>query len=265
MPGQSAAGRTNILYSLVGLCSLWFSVKMERSSLTPAAAVAIVVFGFVAGSSGVLVSRNKINSSSSCSRIVGLEGSLSGIFCFLLGCSSGIVVDGVGCLMLVHESVEHRFGVLVRGFSTGELFVGFFHALVLQLILCGFLVAGCAHTFSSLIGLDASDIATRGQRSFFFLFGGHGDVRSIGAPFFAYRLAGKSGWFSSPTTSGGLLPRLGDSSSNVPGLLVIEAPDSLYTGDVIRLVRSAITRHVGVPDVLLMVQIKISDVFSSER
>jgi len=208
------------------------------------------------------VSRNKINPSSSCSRIVGLEGSLSGIFCFLLGCSSGIVVDGVGCLMLVHESVEHRFGVLVRGFSTGELFVGFFHASVLQLILCGFLVAGCAHTFSSLIGLDGSDIATRGQRSFFFLFGGHGDVRSIGAPLsFAYRLAGKSGWFSSPTTSGGLLPLLGDSSSDVPGLLVTETPDSLYTGDVIRLVRSAISRHVGVPDVLLMVPMKISDVF----
>jgi len=47
VPGQSAAGRTNILYTLVGLGSLGFSVKMERSSLTPAAAVAIVVFGFV--------------------------------------------------------------------------------------------------------------------------------------------------------------------------------------------------------------------------
>ena len=78
---------------------------------------------------------------------------------------------------------------------------------------------------------------------------------------FAYRLAGKSGWFSSPTTSGGLLPLLGDSSSGVQGLLVIEAPDPLYTGDVIRLVRSAITRHVGVPDVLLMVPMKFFYVF----
>ena len=41
---------------------------------------------------------------------------------------------------------------------------------------------------------------------------------------------------------------------------MIEALDPLYTGDVIRLVRSAITRHVGVPDVLLMVPMKISDV-----
>ena len=41
---------------------------------------------------------------------------------------------------------------------------------------------------------------------------------------------------------------------------MIEAPDPLYTGDVIRLVRSAITRHVGVPDMLLMVPMKISDV-----
>jgi len=162
--------------------------------------------------------------------------------------------------MLVDESVERRFGVSVRGFSTGELFVGF-SLCVSAPILCGFLIAGCAHAFSSLVGLDASDIATRGQRSFFFLFGGHGDVRSIGSPLsFAYRLAGKSGWFSSPTTSGGLLPLLGDSSSDVPGLLVIEAPDPLYTGDVIRLVRSAITKLVGVPDVLLMVPMKISDV-----
>ena len=78
---------------------------------------------------------------------------------------------------------------------------------------------------------------------------------------FAYRLTSKSGWFSFPTASGGLLPLLGDSSSGVPELLVIEAPNPLYTGDVIRLVRSAITRHVGVPDVLLMVPMKISDVF----
>jgi len=41
---------------------------------------------------------------------------------------------------------------------------------------------------------------------------------------------------------------------------VIEAPDPLYTGDVIRLVRSAITRHVGVLDMLLIVPMKISDV-----
>jgi len=150
--------------------------------------------------------------------------------------------------MLVDESVERRFGVSVRGFSTGELFVGF-SLCVSAPILCGFLIAGCAHAFSSLVGLDASDIATRGQRSFFFLFGGHGDVRSIGPPLnFACRLAG------------GLLPLLGGSSSGVPGLLVIEAPASLYTGDVIRLVRSAITKHVGVPDVLLMVPMKISDV-----
>ena len=86
--------------------------------------------------------------------------------------------------------VERRFGVSVRGFSTGELFVGF-SLCVGSPILCGFLVAGCAHAFSSLVGLDASEIATRGQRRFFFLFGGHGDVRSIGPPLnFVCRLAG---------------------------------------------------------------------------
>ena len=170
-----------------------------------------------------------------------------------------------GCSRWTLDGGFFFLGVSVRGFSTGELFVGF-SLCVGAPIICGFLVAGCAHAFSSLVGLDAGDIATRGQGSFFFLFGGHGDVRSIGPPLsFAYRLARKSGWFSSPTTSGGLLPLLGDSSSDVPGLLVIEAPDPLFTGDVIRLVRSAITRHVGVLDMLLIVPMKISDVLRQKR
>jgi hypothetical protein len=48
---------------------------------------------------------------------------------------------------------------------------------------------------------------------------------------FAYRLVGKSGWFSSPTASGGFLPLLGNSSSGAPWLLVNEASDALLSGD----------------------------------
>ena len=83
---------------------------------------------------------------------------------------------------------------------------------------------------------------------------------------FAYRFAGKSGWFSSPTASGGFLPLLGDSSTGAPGLLVIETHDPLPSSDsmvfrhFVQHVRSAFTKHVGVPDVLLMVPLKISDV-----
>ncbi|CAN6320114.1 unnamed protein product [Urochloa humidicola] len=48
---------------------------------------------------------------------------------------------------------------------------------------------------------------------------------------FFYQLE-KSGWLPSTTSSGGLLPLPGDSLSGAPGLLVIEAPDPLLSGDV---------------------------------
>jgi hypothetical protein len=62
----------------------------------------------------------------------------------------------------------------------------------------------------------------------------------------------RSGWFSVPTSSGGLLPLPGVSSSGVSGLLVVEAPDPSFSGDVMatgHLPRprcSAITTHVGI-------------------
>jgi hypothetical protein len=62
-----------------------------------------------------------------------------------------------------------------------------------------------------------------------------------------------------------LHPLLGDSLSGEPGLLV-EAPNPLLSGDVMatghldRSVRSAVIRHVGTSDVLLMVPLKTSDV-----
>ena len=51
--------------------------------------------------------------------------------------------------------------------------------------------------------------------------------------------------------------------SGVPGLLVIEALDPLLSGDV-RPVRSAFTWHVGVPNMLFMVPLKISDILRRE-
>ena len=50
----------------------------------------------------------------------------------------------------------------------------------------------------------------------------------------------------------------------MPGLLVIEAPDLLLSGDVIWPVRSAFTWHVGVPNMLFMVPLKISDILRRE-
>ena len=80
----------------------------------------------------------------------------------------------------------------------------------------------------------------------------------------------KSGWFSFPTAGGFPSTAWGGSSSGVPGLLVIEAPDPLLSGDVmafghlIRPVHSALIGHVGVPNVLFMVPLKISYILHRE-
>lgn len=79
------------------------------------------------------------------------------------------------------------------------------------------------------------------------------------------------GWFLVPTSSCGLLPLLGVSSFVEPGLLVDEAPNSLFSGDVVAAGhlaqpgRSTITKHIGVSDVLHLVALKTSDVPSSRR
>jgi hypothetical protein len=73
------------------------------------------------------------------------------------------------------------------------------------------------------------------------------------------------GWSLSPT----LHPLLGDLLSGEPGLLV-EAPNPLLSSDVMatghldRSVRSAVIKHIGTSDVLLMVPLKTSDVPSLE-
>jgi len=57
---------------------------------------------------------------------------------------------------------------------------------------------------------------------------------------------------------------VGISSSGELGLLVIEGPDPLFAGEVMGsgnldwFVRSVLKRHVSLPDVLLMVPLKLS-------
>jgi hypothetical protein len=78
---------------------------------------------------------------------------------------------------------------------------------------------------------------------------------------YVYQLV-ELGWFLAPTSSGDLLPLLGVLSSGKLGLLVDEAPDSLFSGDVVAAGHlaqpghSTITKHVGVSDVLHLVALK---------
>ena len=82
----------------------------------------------------------------------------------------------------------------------------------------------------------------------------------------AYQLTEKLGWDLCTTASGGFFSLLGISSSGEPELLVIEAPDLLFAGEVMASghpdwpVRSMLKRHVGLPDVLFMVPLKFSTV-----
>ena len=66
--------------------------------------------------------------------------------------------------------VARSLGVSIGGFSTGKVFIDFFFCAGAP-ILHGFLVAGSAHALSSLVSLDACDIATGGQGSLYSLQG----------------------------------------------------------------------------------------------
>jgi hypothetical protein len=66
------------------------------------------------------------------------------------------VVDGCGV---------RGFSVLIRGSSIDEvILVGFL--CVVARFFCGFLLSGYVHALSDPVGLDANDMATRGQRIF---------------------------------------------------------------------------------------------------
>ncbi|CAN6314273.1 unnamed protein product [Urochloa humidicola] len=181
------------------------------------------------------------------------------LFCFLLVCVGG------GRLTVVAKIVEHGNGVLCRGFCTNDAFFDVDSCVGIR-VLCGLLCASCAHDASGIANLVTNNIADEGRRTVLYLQGALADrcvdwgclVRLV------YQLAEKSGWFSSTTASGGFLPLLDDSSLGTPGLLVIEAPDPLLSGDVFRPVHSSITWHVGLPNVLLMVPLKIFIVLRRE-
>jgi hypothetical protein len=151
---------------------------------------------------------------------------------FLLVCVGG------GRLAVVEEIVVHGDGVVCEGFYTNDVFFDVVSCIGIR-VLCGLPCINCAHDVSGIANLVTDDMATGGKRTIL------------------YQLAGKSGWFSSSTASGGLFPLLGDLSSSMAGLLVIEVPDPLLFGDVLVvgyldwLVRLVIIWHVGVPNVLL--------------
>ncbi|CAO2177745.1 unnamed protein product [Urochloa humidicola] len=187
------------------------------------------------------------------------------LLCFLL-----VYVRG-GRKTVVAEIGEHGVGALCGGFGTNDVFVDAASCVGIR-VLYGLLDTSCARDLCGIANLVTNNIAVGDRRIVLYLQGGPVDrdgnwdcLVSL-----VYQLAGKSGWVSSTTASGGLLPLLGDSSSGALGLLVIEVPDPLFSGDVMaighlaRPVRSAITRHVGVPNMLLMVPLKMGNVFRRE-
>jgi hypothetical protein len=85
---------------------------------------------------------------------------------------------------------------------------------------------------------------------------------------FVYQLE-RSGWFLVLTYSGGLHPLLGVLCIDVLGLVLFMASDPFYTGEEMVVghlawpVRSMTIRHVGFPDVLLLVPLQNFEAASS--
>ena len=124
-----------------------------------------------------------------------------------------------------------------------------------------FLLPGVPILFSSLVVLEASDIVTGDQRSLYC------HLQGVVGGCLVRLVYQHGGLVLSPTVSSGFLPiARGGSSSGAPELLVIKAQDPLLfdevmaIGHLVRSVRSAFTRHVGVPDVLLTMPLKFSNV-----
>ena len=145
-------------------------------------------------------------------------------------------------------------------------------AILGRLFFCTWEAVRCHPGCSSLQGglaEDGGDGVDGGLSSFpsrrfdvlslFFFSGNTGE--DIGR--YSSRLNEKSGRFSSTTASGGFFSLLGISSSGEPGPLVIEASDPLFAGKVMASghldwpIRSVLKKHVGLPDVLLMVPLKL--------
>jgi hypothetical protein len=118
-------------------------------------------------------------------------------------------VEGGLYLVMVEEGVVHGLGVLIIGgfSSTSDVLIESFLCVGAS-ILHGIIVVESAHALTSLIGLEANDDATGGQRSLFSLQGDvDGDlVRLI------YQHE-KSGWFSTSIASDGYLPTVWGGSS----------------------------------------------------
>lgn len=142
-----------------------------------------------------------------------------GSFCFLRAGDWGSVVD---VRRLVHECVLYGW------INTDDVFLDVLFcvsACVHREIIC----VGCVQGVCSTAGIDITHMVAGGWGNGLSLQSGLDGLDVVNDCFVrsAYRLAGKSGWFSSRTASGGLLPLLGYSSSGASELLVIEAPDPL--------------------------------------
>jgi len=96
-------------------------------------------------------------------------------------------------------------GVSCGGFRTDHGSFGAFLCIGSR-IFCDFLFASCAHDVNRVAGLEINMCAAGNWRFV---------LPHVG---FVYQL-GKSGWFSSTTSSGGLLTLLGDSSFGGWGLV----------------------------------------------
>jgi hypothetical protein len=181
--------------------------------------------------------------------------------------SSSDVVFVAGGLVLAEAGgcVVYSEGIFCGGFDIDDVFSS-------QVIFCvdvlAFYVPSCAfdaHVVHGDVDIATNDMAIAYQR----WLGNHTGDNAMLYGISFYQLV-RSGWFSVPT-SGGLLSLPGVSSSGVKGLLVVEAPDPSFSGDAMatghlpRPGRSAITKHVGISDVLLLVPLKTFDVPSSAR
>ena len=156
---------------------------------------------------------------------------------------------------------------LLKAFSVEVLTLMMFSVIFCILVLAFYVPsrAFIAHVVIGSLNLATNDMVAADQR----WLGNHTGDNANTLTGVSFHQLLRSGWCSVPTASGGLLPLRGLSSSGGLGLLLAEAPDTLFSGEAMatshlaRPGRSATIRHIGIPDVLLLVPLKTFDDLSS--